>query len=220
MKLLKNDWVITLTATLIGVFAALYLNEMVSSNKLENQKSIATKNILAEISLNNKKIKKATKTHIELMDIIEFMGNYSDEKNGTLIVPVDSMAKFQTLHPNLIIIKDSTFVSDGIYDYNGELVFEFSTPQLEITTIAWNTLKNSGISPTYGFECLMYLENIYKITNEVSTKNSELLDYMLGNKEVGEKSENLINHLNILIDYEESLVEIFKSSEEEIKNCD
>jgi len=219
LKFLTNNWVITLTATLIGVFAALYLNEIVSSKKLKNQKSIATKNILTEISSNNEKIKKATKKHIEFIDIIEFMEKYSDVENGNLIAPVDSMRKFQLKHPNIIVIKDSTLISNQIYKYKGEVNFNFSTPSLEITTIAWNTLKSSGISPTYGFECLMFLEGIYNITNKVSIKNEVLLEYLIGEREMGEKSENLIRHLHLLIDFEESLIKMYESSEKELKNC-
>jgi len=48
-RFLTSDWVITLTATLIGVFGAMFLSEMVSSKKVKKQKSIATKNILFEI---------------------------------------------------------------------------------------------------------------------------------------------------------------------------
>lgn len=219
LRFLTSNWVITLTATLIGVFAALYLNEVVSSTKLKNQKSIATKNILIEVSSNNKKIKKATQKHIELLDIIQFLGKYADEENGKLIVPVDSMTNFQLKHPDKIDIKDSTIISDGIYDYKGELNFDFSTPQLEITTIAWKTLKSSGISSTYGFECLMYLEGLYNITDEVSIKNKELLDYFIGEKETGEKNENLIRHLHILIDFEKSIIKMYESSKKELKNC-
>jgi len=55
---LSNNWVVTLTATLIGVFSALYLNEIVASRKLENQKAIAKQNILTEISQNQESLEK------------------------------------------------------------------------------------------------------------------------------------------------------------------
>lgn len=218
-KILTSNWVITLTATLIGVFGALFLNEWVSSYKLKNQKSIATKNVLAEISSNSEKVEKASIKHIQLIDVIEFMAKYSDDENATLIAPADSMKKFQSKYPNIVVLEDSTLISNQTYQYNGEINFNFSTPQLEITTIAWKTLKSSGISPTYGFDCLMYLEGLYNITDEVSEKNEVLLEYFIGEKEVGEKSENLINHLNLLVDYEELLVKMYESSEKELAKC-
>ncbi len=62
-KILTNSWVITLTATLIGVFVALYLNEWLASVKLNNQKQIAKENVLAELKSNNKKLNESITKH-------------------------------------------------------------------------------------------------------------------------------------------------------------
>lgn len=217
-KILANNWVVTLTATLIGVFVALYLNEWMASRKLSNQKAIATKNISIELNSNKDYLKDALLRHEELIEIMSFLGQYVDD-NDDLIAPVKAFNAFKKKYPDLINIEDSTFVEEGIYNYDGEINLDLSFPHFELTTITWKTLKNSGIVSDFDFECLLYLETVDNVTNEVGQKNKELLDYFSGIKDSGAQNENLISHLNLLIHYEESLIEIYESSEERLKNC-
>ena len=218
-RIFRNNWVITLTATLIGVFAALYLNEVVASRKLDQQKTIASENILKEITSNQEKLNNAVEKHINLVKILDFMSKFADLEEETLITHTDTMKVFQMNHPNTFMVKDSTLIEDQIYDYNGTLTLDFTIPQLEITTIAWNTLKDSGVSASYGFECLMYLEGIYKTTDEVSKRNADLMEFFMGSKESGDKNEILIAHVKLLIDFEVSLVSMLDLHKEEMKNC-
>ena len=217
-RILTNNWVVTLTATLVGVFAALYVNEWVASKKLRNQKAIATQNILAEISSNNEDLHLTILKHAELLETMTFLGKYVDEESR-LIAPPDSLDKFRAKYPALVLIEDSTQLENGYYEYDGEINLDLTFPQFNLSTIAWETLKNSGISATYGFECLLYLETVDKITQEVLQKNRELLEYFTGAKESGEENENLLNHLELLIDYEESLQEVYQGSERALENC-
>jgi len=217
-KLLANNWVITLTATLIGVFLALYLNEWVASYKLNNQKEIATKMISSEIAANQKRLNTTILEHKQLLDFVEFLSKYVDDEDN-LIAPSDSMNKFKNQYPDLVTINDSTLLSDGNYHYKGQTNFDLSLPHLQLTTIAWETLKNSGFSPTYKFECLMYLESIDKIITAIFQKDGELLDFLSGIRDSGTKNENFIVHLRLLIKYEEILSSIYNKSEEELKNC-
>lgn len=223
LRLLTNNWVVTLSATLIGVFAALYLNEKVASQKIENQKSIAAKNILSEISSNETKFKTAMNKHKVFLDLMVFMDDYAYSESGGFISPIDSLNKFRQKHPNIFLIKDSVKISNGVYKYSiRKINFDFSIPQYEMTTIAWKTLKNSGISPSFDYKCLMYLEGLYNLTNKVSEENGKLFDEVvefLSGKEKIKKRKKLIESLQLLIDYEESLIQMSESSEKELVNC-
>jgi uncharacterized membrane protein (DUF106 family) len=72
-KYLSNNWIVTLTATLIGVFAALYLNEVVETKKLNNKKSIATKNIFLEVEANQESLEKSIKKLEMTLKTIAFL---------------------------------------------------------------------------------------------------------------------------------------------------
>lgn len=219
-KIFSNSWVITLSATLIGVFLALYLNEWVASRKLNTQKSIATQNIIAEINSNKKSLGPTMKKHIQMLEVLLFLGEHVNEEDE-MIASKEAMNNFRNKHPNLIFISDSTLLKNGNYNYKGEInMDDISLPNLNLSNIAWNTLKNSGFSTSYKFKCLMYLEGIDRFSNEVKKKNEELLDYMIGAKDSGTKNEIMIAHLKLLIDFERSLLEIYENSEEEMKNCE
>lgn len=217
-NILKNNWVVTLTATLLGVFVALYLNEWVASNKLFQQKEIATENIIAEIAANKTKVEESLVRHYEVLDIMSFLGEYLSE-NNELVAPPSNLQELKGKYPNFLTITDSTKVADNLYEYNGEMNLDLSFPQVDLTTIAWNTLKGSEVSTTYGFECLMYLETVDNLTGEAILKNKELIDFFTGTKEKGDNNGKLINHLKLLIDYEEMLSEVYNNCEEELKNC-
>ena len=217
-RLLTNNWVITLSATLIGVFAALYLNEKVLAQKISQQKSIAIQNILDELQSNNESLQKSIEKHSDLYETMDFLRNYVDDEENLVTTP-QIMNQFKRKFPELITISDTSVMNNGLVLYNGEINLDISLPQLSLSNIAWETLKNSGISSTYGFECLMYLETIDKVTKEVSKKNEELFDFMFGVKDGGEKNENMIRHLKLLIDFENSLSNIYSVREEELKNC-
>ena len=65
----------------------------------------------------------------------------------------------------------------------------------------------------------MYLETMDKLTTEIMERNEVLLEYFVGTVDSGDKNANLINHLKLLIDFEESLVDIYESSSEELDQC-
>ena len=94
-----------------------------------------------------------------------------------------------------------------------------SFPHIELTNITWKTLKNSGIVSSYDYECLLYLATVDKVTSEVEYKNKNLIEFFTGSKDKGAKNENLINYLKLLIQFEESLIDIYNSSEEKLGNC-
>ena len=217
-SIFSNTWVVTLSATLLGVFIALYLNELVASNKLQNQKTISSKNILLEISNNESKLKTALQKHIELYETIGFMEKYltGDEK---IVAPTDSMTAFRLKYPHIIHLEDSLIIENDIYQYQLEVKLDFTLPQLEISTIAWETLVNSSISSAYSFECLMNLGTVYRVFSEISNNNKELLNYFWGKKEPGEKSRDLLRDLGLLIKYEKSTLELIEGNDQLFGNC-
>lgn len=218
-SILSNNWVVTLSATLIGVFLALYLNEQVVNWKTKNQKLIATQNILAEISSNDSTLQEVIKKHYDLLGVLKFLGDFMDEEDN-LIAPSDSLNSFRQKYPEIIIIDDSTLVKNNTYNYDGEINLNLSLPHLELTTIALKTVKNNSIISSYGFNCMLFLERLDKITGEILIKNKELFDYFVGTKDTGDKNEYVLNHLNLLIDYEESLKELYDSGKVEFEKCD
>ena len=218
--ILTSDGVITLIATLLGVFLALYLNEWNTSRKLKKEKETATENILQEINSNIEMLTETVKGHSEMFEIMSFMVE-NINKNEEIITSKEKMAQFRNDHPNIIIVKDSIKLDNGNYKYtSGQINFNISLPQIALKTLAWETLKNSNVISTYSFDCLMSLEYVYKLTYDVSQRNQKLFDiYMLVIEDYEGNIGTLLDHLGIILHVEKSLINVCGESPEKLKNC-
>ncbi|MEM1327762.1 MAG: hypothetical protein AAGI23_17505 [Bacteroidota bacterium] len=216
-RILTSKWLITLTGTLIGAFLALFLNEQVAIRKLNQQKAIASENIMEEIKSNKEELEKAIDYHERVLAFLMFRFEYTNEED-LLIVPQDTMAAFQLMYPDVITVTDSTFISEGIYQYKGEADASMSYSNINMTTVAWETLRDKEVASTYPFKCLMELEKLDKLTQEVIQGNKELLmTFMTGafssdsQEEVEEDSmSQIIVPLRLLLQYEKLLLSFYE----------
>lgn len=216
---LASSWVVTLTATLIGVLLALFLNEWALERRVMAQKAIALKNIEVELTQNNDRLIEAIEQHRRFLEIIAFIGPNLNVETGELIAASSVMSRFQAKFPGVITLLDSVRVDgseEELYDYDGEVDFDLSAPQVELNTIAWETLQATGISTEFNFSCLLYLAETYKVTEEIKNLNRELLDFFNGKRPVGEQYTNLLVHLQTMISFEESLNESITGQEKVI----
>ncbi len=217
-RFFSSNWVITLTATLIGVFMALWLNEWLANRKLSDQKSIGIENVLAEMVNNKEALEQAIEKHRMMLETISFIeDNVSEEEE--FIVHKDSMQAFKERNPGIVKVSDSIQIDSNTYQYRADVQIDFSLPQIEMSTIAWETLLNSGIGSSYSFDCLLYLGTVYKVFHEVKDRNKDLYQYFLGDKEPGEKSVDMLRDLDLLIKYEETTIDLLKQADKELEKC-
>lgn len=217
-KLLASNWVITLTATLVGVLGALFLNEMVASKKLKHQKELATSKIISEILSNKTLLEESIDNHDKMLDVANFLNTYTNE-NDDLVTSVDSMNAFRKRYPK-VKMEDSTKLDNGNYRYHGELNLDLSVTHINLSTIALETLKNSAINNAYNFNCLMYLGKVEKITNSVIAQDNNLFKVITTLEEPSFKNKAFLNQLDLLLNYEKLLNEVYDAHESELKNCD
>ena len=71
-RILTSNWFVTLSATLVGVFLALYLNERVASQNLDKAKASATDNIMTEVESNLNSMQDAIELHQKFFDVFTF----------------------------------------------------------------------------------------------------------------------------------------------------
>jgi hypothetical protein len=215
---LKNDWVITLTATLLGAFLALYLNDWTNERALRKDSKLAKANIYKELENNETNLKESVQSHIRLRDIFRSMSENLKE-DGSLVASPKSLNQFRIKYPEILQIKDSTKIDSVMYKYQGEISLDLNLPQITLKTIAWKTFNDSRVSRLYDFECLMYLETAYSLTEEVKEHNKTLFEFFFGEKDTGEQYEKVIKHLNLLIDYEEVHIETLDNYQDTLKDC-
>ncbi|MFB6317769.1 hypothetical protein [Saccharicrinis sp. FJH54] len=205
----SRDGIITLFATLVGVFLALYLNEWNASRKLKKQKEIATENILTEISANKKLLTESVKNYTEMLDIYIFFSECLSTESE-FITSSENMIQFRTKHPGLLSPIDSVRLGNEKFKYTRmNLNLVFTLEQVELRTIAWETLKSSNIISTYDFDYLMGLEYIYKsLYNIIQTNNgiyNDAKSFIQGDMSV---LDNLIFNVKMAINTENGLIDL------------
>lgn len=214
----SNNWVVTLTATLIGVFSALYLNEYVATKKLNVQKDIATQNIISEFDSNQKSLDSTIKEHERMLDIFNFLMSTLNDENE-MIVHKDTVNIFRMKHPDVFTIKDSTYIQEDIFQYHGEINTNMSMPQLNMSSVALNTFNNSGFGLSYDFECLLYLEKIAIVTRKINQMNNNLLEDMVGMLSAIRFNESILSEMELLVDFEKMLLGLYEAKDESLKKC-
>jgi ABC-type multidrug transport system fused ATPase/permease subunit len=217
-KLLTNNWVITLTATLVGVFLALYLNDWSNNRTLREDSRLAKSIILDELKHNASNLQESMESHQRLRDIFIFLGSNYRKDEGLISTP-NIINEFQKKYPQILSVSDSIRLDENSFKYEGEINLDLSFPQVNLKTIAWETFKDTRISTLYDFNCLMYLETIYSIIQEIKDNNKLLFDYLRGEKPQGDNYENVIKNLTLLIDFEKVAIEALIDREENLKNC-
>ncbi|MFC0875795.1 hypothetical protein ACE01N_04330 [Saccharicrinis sp. FJH2] len=205
----SREGIITLIATLIGVFLALYLNEWNASRKLKKQKEIATENILTEISANKKLLTESVKNYTEMLDIYIFF-NECLSAESEFITSSENMIQFRTKHPGLLSPIDSVRLENGMFKYTRmNLNLVFTLEQVELRTIAWETLKSSNIISSYDFDYLMSLEYIYKSLYSIIQTNNGIYNdakkFIQGDMSV---LDNLIFNVKMAINTENGLIDL------------
>ena len=217
-RVFESNWTVTIFATMIGVFAGIYLNAFVKDRELDNQTKRAFKKIEQEIEFNKEVIEKNYEVNLEIAEIVQFIFSKLNEE-GDLIATQDEMAKFRAKYPEVITDIDSTKLDDGYYNYSGSVNFNLSPPSLNTTDIAWVTFKNSQLISTMNFECLYNLEIIYKLQEEINRENATVLKYFLGQLDKGEKGNGFIGQYGVLIELERALLDGYETYYKEKANC-
>ncbi|MEL6122820.1 MAG: hypothetical protein AAFR14_03790 [Bacteroidota bacterium] len=215
-KWISNQWLITLTATVLGVFGALYLNEWVANYKLDKQVEVALDNVQLEIDGNMNSLQKAVETHRQYLAIMQLMNTYMEDEE--LVTTPEVISEFQSSYPDLMTITDSVKVGSGTYRYKGQINADLSLPQINLRSIALPSIINSGLANALDFSCLMLLEGISTTTIEIKERNQFMLNSMFG---IGEQLEDeaAMKYLSFLIDLEFSFIEVLEQSKEELKEC-
>lgn len=210
--LFKSNWTITLTATMLGIFVGIYLNNLVADRSLQNQVNSALIKVENEFVKNKDILQVSYDSHKQFYDVILFLNSSLDE-NGDLVTNVETMKAFKKNYPDVFNVTDSVIVQGDQYMYDGKMNLNFNEmPSISISNIALTTIQNSGLSAAIDFECLYNLSSINKIQNKVIALNEMLYEYLSGKNDMGNKFEFVLPLLRQTLQFEEILLESYKKN--------
>lgn len=216
-KFLSSNWVITLTATTVGVLLALLLNKRVETQNIRAQVNLANEKILQEIGSNKESLNNIIVDHRRLYDILEFLHKYKNEDEKLVGTPED-INSLRNKYPGILVIKDSTAIDDTEYVYRGAIESNFSLPHINLSSFSMEALKGSGFAFNYDFDCLIYLEQVDEMTKDIFQRNKELLGFFSGGL-MGENPEILLTKLKLLVEFEEGLQDLYSLADEKLAHC-
>ncbi len=208
-KLLTNSWTVTLVATMIGVFAGIYLNNLYSNRSILQNRANALAQINNEVEKNREILKKSLEAHRYYKGGLSFLFRHLNEDED-LIVHRDTMEIFRETFPNALLLSDSTQVSGDLFNYEGELNFDIKgIPSIELSNVAWETFKASNLASTVNFDCLYQLELLNRLQERVRVENDKLIRMFVGEAEMGERGVLLTAKWNLLLELEDSLLALY-----------
>nr|WP_299387929.1 hypothetical protein [Allomuricauda sp.] len=195
----------------VGINLAIWFNDWNTSKSIQKDKEVALAKIKGELETN---LTQLVENRTENQKIPKFFQELDSLKNdeGELLLTPQRWNAFVDSYPDLIETVDSVSVGNGKYKYEGD-----TTIFLEITdlsNIAWEISKSTGIFHEFGYDCLYQLQGIYHTQNLVKSELKKATE-ALGNKSI----DDLIRVLNFMDQLEGQLENQYRDMIEDIENC-
>jgi len=210
---------ITIFATMVGVIGGIYITDRMEIQKTKDRASLGLERIKEEIESNQKTLEQVNRVHKKLRDHLIFLDRYMNE-NDELIVPSQDMRAFQKHYPNAIQLTDSIPVSEGVYQYRGDMHFDLeSVASFSISNIAWQSFMQGNLVTSIDYDCSYYLNLLQNVQSEAIGENSKLLNSLRTDFLLASQRQNVIRQVSYTVEIEQTLLKIYSDFESSLKKC-
>ena len=195
----------------IGISLAIWFNNWNSSRRTASEKKIAIEKIEGEILNNLDDLIKAREGNSKIKTAMDIYNSFHLNEVGTVATP-SQMREFRMKYPRFFRVEDSTAYRKDQWIYEGDTYINLELT--ELTQIAWETSKVTGITSAFGYECLYILEGMYnmqKLVQEEMVKAAEALQER--------NVDRLLRILQFIDQYDSQLEADYRRALETIKTC-
>ncbi|MCL6273672.1 hypothetical protein M3P19_06605 [Muricauda sp. 2012CJ35-5] len=195
----------------VGINLAIWFNDWNSAKSIQKDKEIALTKIKGEIEANLVQLVENRTENQKIPPFVHELDGALNEQDQLLLSPTD-WENFRAKYPNFIVAIDSVFIGDGIYNYISD-----TSLYLEITdlsSIAWEISKSTGIFHEFGYDCLYDLQGMYYTQDLVRDEMKKATD-ALSNRSI----DDLVKVLKIINQLEVQLEGQYRDMIENIDNC-
>lgn len=195
----------------VGINLAIWFNDWNASKSVQKDKEIALTKIKGEIEANLLQLVENRTENQKIPRFVRELDSLKNEKDQLLLTPADWQS-FVAKYPDFITALDSVEMGVGIYNYIGD-----TSLYLEITdlsSIAWEISKSTGIFHEFGYDCLYDLQGMY-YTQELVREEMKKATEALGNRSI----EDLVKVLKIMDQLEGQLEGQYRDMILSIDNC-
>lgn len=196
----------------VGINLAIWFNDWNASKKIDQDKKIAIEKIQIEIKNNLGELRKTRQNNQRLVKAIETYKGFDSGDEDGVVVTVGQMSTFQKEFPDFLRIIDSTNIADALFNYEGDVFINLELA--ELSKIAWETSKTTGIVNEFNYDCLYGLQGIYNLQDLVM-KEMDKASNALQNQEI----ELLLRVLDFIRQMDSSLEKEYEAFLKRIMDC-
>ncbi|WP_282162491.1 hypothetical protein [Ulvibacterium marinum] len=196
----------------VGINLAIWFNDWNASKKIDQDKKIAIEKIQIEIKNNLGELRKTRQNNQRLVKAIETYKGFDSGDEDGVVVTVGQMSTFQKEFPDFLRITDSTNIADALFNYEGDVFINLELA--ELSKIAWETSKTTGIVNEFNYDCLYGLQGIYNLQDLVM-KEMDKASNALQNQEI----ELLLRVLDFIRQMDSSLEKEYEAFLKRITDC-
>nr|WP_298997447.1 hypothetical protein [uncultured Allomuricauda sp.] len=195
----------------VGINLAIWFNDWNSSKTIQKDKEIALTKIKEEVENNLQQLLDSREQNQKIPLFYTELDSLKNEDEDLVLDP-EVMRGFVGKYAHFFIAIDSVPTVDGKYKYEGDTFINLDITDL--SSIAWDISKSTGIFHEFGFDCLYRMQGMYN-TQELVQNELRKATEALSNKSI----DDLVRILGFMGQLEEQLEEQYLDMIENIDNC-
>ena len=182
----------------IGINLAIWFNNWNTSKKSTRDKQVAITKIREEIKNNIVELKTTSEKNQQFLEAYSAYENVYHLNTNEIITSSKHFQTLQKTYPDFYSPADSSVTKDGLYHYTGKTHIKLELADL--SEIAWETTRSTGITNEFNYECLFELASLYNLQQIAQQEIDKVLDIVQN-----EGIEELISKLKFIKQFEDQL---------------
>lgn len=216
----KNQWTITLIATMLGVLAAIYLSDIYQGQKLNTQKDLALAAVLEEMSKNEEELTEYHETLRRFYEPLSAVMPYLNEGDSLIMLPAHKDTLLEAF-PNIFEITGQKPTDGPEVNYALDIRININSRFIvsDLSDLAWSLFKQTEYLTLIGFQCIYSIEFLYELQHEVDGYNQAFVQSFT-NSSGGIDRQEILQNMKRLIGYQEILILSYQQNDNIMEPCE
>ena len=195
----------------VGINLAIWFNDWNASKTIQKNKEIALEKIEGEIKANLDELVENSALNQKIPSFFTEINQLKNEE-GALITSQVTMQVFTKTYASYVRKVDSSAVDNGLYRYSLDTFINLEITDL--SSIAWEVSKSTGIFHEFGYDCLYDLQALYNTQDLVKNEMNNATE-ALRNRSM----QDLVRTLEIMKQLEDQLEVQYRDMLKSIDDC-
>ncbi|MBS9461918.1 hypothetical protein KIM67_05805 [Flagellimonas sp. 389] len=195
----------------VGINLAIWFNDWNASKTIQNDKEIALTKIKGELEANLEELVVNRNLNQKIPSFFAEMDSLKMDNKNLLLVP-SVMYELRKRYPSQIRGVDSVKTDDELYEYHVDAFINLEITDL--SSIAWDVAKSTGIFHEFGYDCLYGLQGLYNTQDLVKIELENATNALRSGS-----MQEFLRVLEFMVQIENQLEDQYQKMIESIDNC-